>query len=320
MYGIARWYIWSERDIPLTLGASFVADYAEYLGLDPHQTFIAFLDDLHIRQFRLVSYWSDIEPQKGVYNFSELDWEFQQAEARNAKVSLAIGLRQPRWPECHLPSWAQSESDNTIQSQLQQYLAVIIGRYKHSPALESYQLENEYFLVGFGTCGSHTRDRLIAEANLVRALDPSHTLIINRSDNADGWPIHKPTADEYGISIYRRVWTPVLGRYIEYPFPAWYYAFMAGAEKIWSGKDTIIHELQMEPWPPHREQILTSTLAEQNKSFNADRMQTTLTFGKSTGMRTIDLWGAEYWYYRKVKLHDSSVWDTAKQDYQENRD
>jgi hypothetical protein len=30
-------------------------------------------------------------------------------------------------------------------------------------------------------------------------------------------------------------------------------------------------------------------------------------------MKTIDLWGAEYWYYRMTVLHDSSVWDAAKQ-------
>jgi len=319
MFGIAKWYVWSERNQPLVLGASFVPDYASYLGVDPHATFTAMLDDLHIRHFRLVSYWSDIERSRGTDDFSELDWEFSQAAARGAKITLAIGLRQPRWPECHMPDWATSEPKSVWQPQLEQFMTTVIDRYKGNPALESYQLENEYFLTAFATCADESRSRLVEEAALVRKLDPSHTLIISRSQNAVGWPVGQPHADEYGISIYRRVWTPLFGgRYIDYPFPAWYYSFLAGAEKLWSGKDTIIHELQAEPWTPHGAPINATSLAEQNKSFNADRLKGMVDFGKATGMRSMDLWGAEYWYYRMVKLHDTSVWNAARQEFADN--
>jgi len=319
MFGIAKWYVWSERNQPLVLGASFVPDYASYLGVNPHATFTAMLDDLHIRHFRLVSYWSDIERSKGTDDFSELDWEFSQAATRGAKITLAIGLRQPRWPECHMPDWATSEPKSVWQPQLVQFMTTVIDRYKGNPALESYQLENEYFLTAFATCADESRSRLVEEAALVRKLDPSHTLIISRSQNAVGWPVGQPHADEYGISIYRRVWTPLFGgRYIDYPFPAWYYSFLAGAEKIWSGKDTIIHELQAEPWTPHGAPINDTSLAEQNKSFNADRLKGMVDFGKATGMKSMDLWGAEYWYYRMVKLHDPSVWNAARQEFADN--
>jgi hypothetical protein len=32
-------------------------------------------------------------------------------------------------------------------------------------------------------------------------------------------------------------------------------------------------------------------------------------------MRTIELWGGEYWYYRKVILHDPSLWNVAKEEF-----
>lgn len=313
MYGVARWYMWGERGQPLVIGASFAADYAGELGISPHQTFLALLDDLHIRHFRLVSYWSDIEREKGTYDFSELDWEFAAANARGAKVTLAVGLRQPRWPECHMPAWAASEPLSVWEPQLGRFMAAVVNRYKDNPALESYQLENEYFLTAFATCADESRNRLAQEAGMVHRLDPHHVLIISRSNNAIGWPVGQPHADEYAISIYRRVWSTPLHTYVTYPFPAWYYAFLAGMEKIWSGRDTVIHELQEEPWPPHGAPIPQTSLAEQDKSLDARRFTATINFGKATGMKSMDLWGAEYWYYRKAVLHDPSVWDAAKE-------
>lgn len=320
MYGVSRWYVWQEQKKPLIIGTSFIADYASSLGLDPHQTMLAILDDLNARHLRLVSYWNDIEPTQGYYDFSELDWEFAQANAHHAKVTLAIGLRQPRWPECHVPDWIDpTQPVGQWQPQLEQFMSRVITRYRDNPALESYQLENEYYLTAFGLCTNDTRERLTAEINLVHVNDPKHMVIVSRSDNGIGWPVHPQLPDETGISIYRRVWTPILGRYIEYPFPAWYYAFLAGGEKIMTRRDTVIHELQTEPWPPHGTPFTQVTLAEQNKSFNAARFIDTINFAKATGMRPIDLWGAEYWYYRLEKLHDPSLWQTAKRIFEENQ-
>jgi hypothetical protein len=318
MYGISRWYAWSERNVPYTTGVSFVPDYASYLGVNPEQTMDALINDLHVKNFRLTSYWSDIEPTKGNYDFSQLDWEFQKADAAHAKITLSIGLRQPRWPECHQPSWVNTnDPESDWVPELENYMSAVINRYKSNPALQSYQLENEFLLQGFGTCTNSTRDRdrLIAEYNLVTKLDPAHPVIISRSDNAIGWPINQPKPSEYGISIYRRVWSAPIGRYLEYPFPAWYYGFLAGVEKLWSGKDMIIHEMQAEPWAPQNSTIPEISLAEQNKSFNAKRFSQEIGFVKATGMHSVYYWGAEYWYYRKVVLHDPSVWNVAKQNF-----
>lgn len=315
MYGIAQWYIQTEKNKPLEMGVSFIPDYANSLGVDPQQTMDA-LTGIGVKQFRLVSYWSDMEQTQGKYDFSQLDWQFKKAEAAHAKVMLTVGLRQPRWPECHIPDWAAKEPASQWTPQLEAFMKAVVERYKDSPSLQQYQLENEYFLKGFGTCTDFSRQRLIDEYQLVKQADPRHPIIVGRSNNALGFPTGQPQPDEFSISVYKRVWDAgFTHRYIEYPYPAWFYGFLAGTQKIFLGKDMVIGELQAEAWPPNGKPITQTSLEEQNKSFNAQRFKDRIAYGKATGMRQIDLWGAEYWYYRLTVLHDPSIWNVAKQEF-----
>ncbi len=316
MYGIAQWYIHSERSKPLEQGVSFIPDYAKSLGLDPQETMDA-LTGIGVRHFRLVSYWSDMEQSPGKYDFSQLDWQFKKAETAHSKVILVLGLRQPRWPECHYPGWVDiSQPQSKWQPQLETFMSKVIERYKDSPSLQQYQLENEYFLHGFGNCTNFSRQRLIDEYNLVKKADPHHSIIIGRSNNSLGFPTGQPQPDEFSISVYKRVWDANFShRYLEYPQPAWFYGFLAGTQKIFLHKDMMIGELQAEAWPPRGQTIQNTSLAEQNKSLNAKRLKDRFQYGRATGMRQIYLWGAEYWYYRLVKLDDPSLWNVAKQEF-----
>lgn len=270
------------------------------------------INDLGVERVRLVSYWSDYEKEPGVYDFSELDWQFAMAEKANVEVSLAIGLRQPRWPECHMPSWAERIPKEEWAPKLKDYMGATIDRYKNSPVLKSYQLENEYFLKVFGICPDHSRDRLVDEFNFVRSKDPNRKLVVSMSNNAIGTPIGDPTPDEWAISVYKRVYdkTFTRSRYLEYPFPAWYYAFRAGFTEITRGHNSFIHELQAEAWTPGS--MLTTSIEEQAKSMDAPRLKHRIQYGRETGMRTIDLWGAEWWYWHKAKLNNPDMWEVVK--------
>ena len=316
MYGVGQWYIYTQRDQPTIVGATFIPDYARHFGLDPEETMRAMTNELGIKNFRLVSYWNKGEPTEGVYDFSELDWQFALAEATDSKVSLAIGLRQPRWPECHMPTWAENMSMIEWEPRLKQYMKATMERYKDSPALESYQLENEFFLSVFGICPDHSRDRLIREYEFAKAVDSEHPIIITRSNNAWGYPIGEPQPDKFGVSIYKRVWDKTLTkRYVEYPFPAWFYASLAGGGKILTGKDLFIHELQTEAWLPDNGEFHMNEVAsipEQEKSLNAERLRDRITYAQGTGMKQMDLWGVEWWYWQKTKAGKSDLWDTAK--------
>lgn len=315
-YGIAYWYQKKHASEPLNLGVTFVANYARYFDTDPHESFLALRDDLGFRRFRLVSYWSDIEKTNGQYDFSELDWEFNKVEEVGGTVSLAVGLRQPRWPECHLPDWAHNMPYDQWYSELSDYMTAVINRYKDRPSLVSYQLENEYYLNVFAECPYTTKDRLVSEFNLVKSLDPKTPVIISLSNNYLGIPVGQPRPDEFGVSVYKRVWDKTITkRYFEYPFPSWYYSWRAGLTEIFTGKESMLHELQAEPWPPTG--IVEASIAEQDKSMDANRLAERIDYGVDTGFRDIDLWGGEWWYWRKVKFNDDSLWNTVRAKMQE---
>lgn len=315
MRSIAGWYQFTHRNEPVTWGVSFSAPYARKLGVDPKQTLTAMVDDLGFRRLRLMSYWNEHEKQPGKYDFSELDWQMQLAESREAKVILSLGLRQPRYPECFMPDWATKLPKEEWYKRLSDYMRVVVERYKNSPALQAYQVENEYFLEVFGKCPDFNKQRLIDEFALVRSLDPNHPIYITRSNNAvPSWPVGEPRGDMVGAAVYKRVWDrTITKRYFEYPIPAWFYGFLAGGTKLTTGRESYIHELQAEPWLPDGFEINQGTLAEQDKSMNADRLKERLEYAQETGIKTIDLWGAEWWYWRMTAANDPSLWQTAKQ-------
>lgn len=315
MYSMSQWYMFKHRNEPIRMGVTFIPKYARYFGLEPKETFQAILDDLQFKNVRLVSYWSEGEAEQGKYDFSQLDWQMKMAEERGVKVSLAIGLRQPRWPECHMPEWAVNLPKDQWEPKLQDYMKAVIERYKDSPALDSYQLENEYFLKAFGICPDYSRQRLVDEYNLVKSLDTDHPVVVSMSNNAIGTPVFAPTPDMWSISVYKRVWDKTLTRrYFEYPIPAWYYGFRAGWTEATRGRNSFIHELQAEAWTPNDLGIKETPLSEQDKSMNAKRLHDRFEYGRATGMKKIDLWGAEWWYWRKIKHNDPSLWQAAKEE------
>lgn len=320
MYGIAQWYIFSHRDQPLEMGVTFIPSYARYLEVDPRQTFQAILTDLKPDHVRLVSYWDEIEKTPGVYNFDDLDWQMDMAHAADAEVTLAIGLRQPRWPECHMPKWQLNQPKDVWYPELKKVMTATVQRYDDHPALESYQLENEFFLSVFGECPDFSRDRLIEEYEMVKSLDQDTPVIISRSNNALGFPINDPQPDAFGVSVYKRVWDKTITkRYVEYPFPGWFYGFLAGGGKILTGKELMIHELQAEAWTPEGMEIKTAPVAELYKSMNPERLQNRFEYAQASGIKRMDLWGVEWWYAMNVNRGEPALWNVAIDEFGEAR-
>lgn len=317
-YGIGYWYQQKHKNEPLKIGTTFVPNYSRYFESEPKEVLSAMINDLGIKRYRLVSYWNNHEPQPDQYDFTELDWQFDMIEEAGGEIALAIGLRQPRWPECHGPEWAMAKPIPEWTEDLKEYMQVTIERYKDRDVLVEYQLENEFLLTVFGDCPDHSRERLIEEYNFVKTIDNTRPLIVNRSNNAvPSWPVNEPRADKVGAAIYKRVWDKtVTKRYFEYPLPSWFYSFLAGGTEITTGVPSIIHELQTEPWLAEGldYDMRNAPFDELYKSFGPEMVSPRLKYAVDSGIRDIDLWGVEWWYQMKYQRDAPEIWDTAKEE------
>lgn len=299
----------SHRNEPYRIGFSFSAKYARELGVDPDETLRAALEDLSPSQVRLMSYWDDIEISPGEYDFDWLDRQIAAVGKAGSRVSLAIGLRQPRWPECHYPQWAKNLSLEDQHRSIYRFVDKVVRRYKDNPAILDWQLENEAQAHYFGICSDYSNERLAKEYALVKQIDPTRPVVVSVSD---GWglPIRGQLGDSIGFSVYTVVYNNFLYKgYFHHIKPAWFWTLRAALVERLLRRPVFIHELQAEPWGDRSTALLS--LEEQSRTMDAARVERAVGYAKRTGIRRMDLWGVEWWYWRKVKFGDPSLWQAA---------
>ncbi len=300
----------------IDFGVTFSKIYAEELGLDWKEAFLATLDDLKVKKLRLVAYWPEIEPNQGNFDFKELDWQINEAEQRGAEIILAVGRRLPRWPECHIPDWAKRLSEKEQQEKVLAVISEVIRHYKNEEAIKFWQIENEPFLGTFGQCPKLDKKFLDKEIALARSLDNPSTgsgqarpTIITESGEFSTWIGAARRADIVGTTLYRKVHGK-LG-YIRYPIPAIFYSRKAALiKKFFNIDKIIIVELAAEPWGA--EQTWELSLEEQLKLMNIEEFEGSIDYARRTGFSEAYLWGAEWWYWLKTKYNNESMWEEAK--------
>jgi len=292
-------------------GVTFIHSQAEYLGLDWQEVYQAILEDLGVRRLRLVAYWSDIEPDDDGYDWSALDFQMDQAAEHQAAVILSIGRKLPRWPECHVPEWAQGLSERDQQAKVLAMLAVVVDRYKSHPALRMWQLENEP-LLDYGICPPEDVEFLRLEEAQVRGHDGTHPILITDSGELNSWLGAAEFGDVLGTTMYRTVFSKRTQSlfFYDYIFPSWGYRLKARYVKLLRGKDVLISELQGEPWGA--KPFVDMTKEERRESISLERFQELKDFAVRTQLPEAYWWGVEYWYWeREVNGYDS-FWETAK--------
>ena len=308
-------YALSLRAVPahIEYGVSFSKLQADQLGLDWKMTYRAVLDDLGVRKLRLAAYWPTVEPERDRYSWSDLDFQLSEAHARKADVILSIGRRLPRWPECHVPEWAQGLSWEEQKDELRSYLTAVVGRYKDDPRITYWQVENEPFLEVFAYdhCGDLDRAFLAEEIALVRSLD-SRPILVTDSGNLGTWAGAYRSADAFGTSVYVYFWNPELGQFKTVLPPAFYRIKENVARLLFGAKPVFLIELSLEPWLV--EPTAGAPLEDQLSRMDLQKFNEVVEYARDTRFGTQYLWGAEWWYYMKGQGHPE-FWDAAKELY-----
>ncbi len=294
-------------------GITFSQKYASDLDLEWKETYIALLDELGAKKVRIATYWDLIEPEKGVYDFDDLDWQMEEAAKRGVEVILAIGMKTPRWPECHIPGWAEDIGKEEQQERIMLLLEEVIPRYKNDPIISYWQIENEPFL-DFGVCPWYDKEFFSKEVEKARSLDSDTPILVTESGELSLWFSGARIGDVVGTTMYRQTWWHRAGGfYFKYPIPAVHYYRKALLIRHFFGKNVIVVELQGEPWGPVPTFVLD--LEEQEKSMNPDIFRANINYAKRTGLDEFYFWGAEWWYWMKVHHQQPEIWEEAKELY-----
>lgn len=299
----------APRAEKITWGANFSVKQASRLGLDAKEAYAALLRDLGARELKIAVHWDLLEPQRDMFSFEDLDWMMGLAAENGARVLLAVGVKTPRWPECHIPSWAAGLSKEEQQEEILEMLQSVVERYRGHGALRSWQVENEP-LFPFGECPWRDRAFLKDELNLVQSLDSGHPVFTSDSGELSFWWNAAKLGDKVSITMYQKAWYTPLKRYVDYPLPPVFYWRKAWLVDKLFGKEVIVGELQAEPWTPGA--LETAPLEEQEKTMTLERFLENAAFAKATGLDTFYLWGAEWWYWMREAQGRGEVWEAAK--------
>lgn len=287
----------------ITYGVTFSSQYAKYLGLDWKELFSKITDELKVKEIRIPGYWEEIEPLQGKYKFDNLDYILDKTDQGHINVVLVVGLKQPRWPECHTPSWVKNLSIEEKQKHTLNFIKNVVERYKNRPSIFAWQVENEPLLPLFGdNCDKPDSEFLKKEVGLVRSLS-NKPIVVSDSGELGLFITPMQLSDIFGTTLYRKTYDPVL-KYKTYPILPYLYNVKSSLVKKFfalKNQKTVIIELQAEPWLADEKMHIKPD--EQAKFFPLSDLKDIILYAKKTGFDTQYLWGVEWWYWMAEKGH-----------------
>lgn len=302
----------SLRHTPVNYGVTFSIERATELGLDWKKAYLDTLTELRPQYVRLSAPWNTIEAKRGQFNWTDTDWLLDEAANRGVKVTLSIGQKTPRWPECRWPEWTISATPEERRAALLNYLKGTVEHYRQHPALELWQVENEPFIrFKFGECDLFDAQAVPDEVAAVRSLDTTHKILMTDSGELGSWREALDAGDIFGTTLYRVVNTPN-GWPVYYDWvPPKLFAFAAWVRGT-AAADIMIAELQAEPWFTNATAVSLLGDAQKNK-FSVERLKRHAWVAEHIGSPRAYWWGTEWWYFMKEKQNEPAYWNAARE-------
>lgn len=304
-------YFQYEETAHPAFGLNFSIHQAEYLGFDWKELYLDMLEELRPKHLRIMAYWDILEPARNNFQFDEIDFLVSEAQKRNIKTILVLGHKQPRWPECHEPEWAQNLESRIQNAELLEYIEAVINRYKDNPAIAAWQIENEPFFEFGPHCPKISRELFKKELELVKSLDPRPIVVTDSGEKGAWLPVSFAGGEIFGSTMYRTVYHHQKRKYITYPIPPAVYKIKAGVVRWFTGIEEFAGvELQAEPWfdtDPYQ-----MPLSRQLELMNPEIFSSNVQYARKVGFAENYLWGVEWWYYLKENFERPELWQSAK--------
>jgi len=315
------------------LGISFRPNNARAFGLDIRSTLSTLLE-YPIQMVRLGAYWSKIEPKKGVFDASELDWQIDAAERAGAKIILCIGaLKTFGFPEYFIPQHYMPKpfANGTLITPTTQpglldaaksFVSKIVDRYKHRQSIVAWQLENEPVdPLTFARYWRISTDFVKQEIDTLRASDPIKPIMINGGfipsisvkigemwmtrDQGNSLALAKEISDIIGVDYYPRIAiTSIASKniYLDTTRVPWGRGDRDSLAQ-WArshGKKFMVTEGQAEPWelttvPPSPQHYAPYSCTPQDLIENYNSWAS---WACCHPLYAYLFWGAEYWILR----------------------
>lgn len=243
---------------PKQLGINIHYRNYKWYGLDSKKT-LQELMKLPFQHVRIPIPYDEVNPKKGVWDFSTRDYIVEQALKQKKIIHLQVGLKTIGYPEFNIPRWLSDlfpslitpRSKITPTPQLQQYLFEYLQktaeRFFPVKEIASIHGENEAFSkrLHVSNFRSLSPNLVKQEVALIRNLDRYHRPIIQN------FPFDTPEAgfhsisqsDIIGINIYNQFFESELLKKIYWP------AMNLTIQTLkLLGKRIIITEFQVAPW------------------------------------------------------------------------
>ncbi len=317
------------------LGISFRPLQAAAFGLEVRPTLQALLT-YPFQVIRLGAYWNRMEPEPGLFQPDELDWQVETAEREGKQIILSLGpLKTFGYPEFFVPGHYMrqpfpehklikpSEYPALLKAAIE-FINRLVERYKQHESIIAWQLEHD----AVGTLGVEHSWRLetefvIQEVAALRKADATRPVIMNgylpttslmrlwvwsmTHDQGDSLALAQRIANIVGIDYYpRHPFRPSGNKTLYYD----------GSQSPWlrnrirkllpragmTAKRLMITEGQAEPW--EAETVPTNPMNQGLFSCLPEHLISNYNtcMGCVEGQNPLYaylFWGAEYWLLRK---------------------
>ena len=183
---------WVQPAPPAPLaGFSFSPITSVEAGREPAADLGRLLDATQPDVVRLPIYWDLVEPEPDDLDFSSVDSlldvvaQHDESAEIETEVILTVGARNFLYPELHEPAWAGARGQPSLDeaqsgAAYRDYFEQSIERYRASPLLYAWQVENEPLDDVGGELAGEDRisaEQLGWEMNEVHTLDPRHQAV-----------------------------------------------------------------------------------------------------------------------------------------------